>query len=155
MLCFLAWFQFTLFVLTRFPLGHAQLPHVVQQPWKPPSPGWLKGNTNGDFDIASRSGGVGVVIRNHDAEVVGGMSLKVTNVHSPEMVEALAGRAACELAISFDVFLQFKIWQVVFMKISQLLLRIFIIAHKLGKLALRVNLIVTWSGSLDSTTCPS
>lgn len=48
---------------------------------------------------ASNSGGVGVVVRNSYGIVVGGVCSKVENVTSPELVEFLAGRPACFLAV--------------------------------------------------------
>lgn len=71
--------------------------------WKPPSPGWLKGNADGAFDAVSHSGGIGVVIQNHFGDIVGGVCMKLEHVSSPEMVEALVARAACELAVRFSL----------------------------------------------------
>lgn len=101
-LCFNTRSQFSLFVSTRFPLSPPRLAKVFTS-WNPPSIGWLKGNADGAFDVASNSGGIGVVIRNHHGEVLGGVCMRVLHVSTAEMVEALAARAACELAISFSL----------------------------------------------------
>lgn len=74
-------------------------------PWNPPSIGWLKGNANEASDVASNSGGIRVVIRNHHGEVLGSVCMKVIHVSTAKMVEALAARAACELAVSLSLSL--------------------------------------------------
>ncbi|KAK9950495.1 hypothetical protein M0R45_005982 [Rubus argutus] len=119
-------------------------------------------------------GWVGVVIQNHNAKVVGGMCLIITNVHSPEMVEASADCAACELAIMFALAaISFEVDSLLAVQASKgtdlntfILGHIYddisaslidlqgasffhvyrassVLAHKLGKLALRINLNVT------------
>lgn len=42
------------------------------------------------------------MIRNHSGDKVGGVFMKLEHV-SPEMVEALAACAACELVVSFSL----------------------------------------------------
>lgn len=52
------------------------------RPWVPPPVGWLKANTDSAFDCVSRSGGIGVVIRDHFGDVVGGVCSKIVNLDS-------------------------------------------------------------------------
>ncbi|KAL6179662.1 hypothetical protein ACLB2K_046334 [Fragaria x ananassa] len=42
------------------------------KPWVPPPQGWLKANFDGAFDSSSRSGGIGIIFRDHESVVVGG-----------------------------------------------------------------------------------
>ncbi|XP_062013905.1 uncharacterized protein LOC133730297 [Rosa rugosa] len=67
--------------------------------WSPPPSSWLKANCDGAFDFSSKSGGVGVVLRDAMGDIVGGICLKVNFVASPDIVEAMACRAACSLAV--------------------------------------------------------
>ena len=73
------------------------------RPWVAPPIGWLKANIDGAFCLSSRTGGVGVIFRDSDGRIVGGVCQYVTHVTSPDMVEALAGRFACELAVEFNL----------------------------------------------------
>lgn len=75
----------------------------MRQPWQPPPLGWLKANVDGAFDKASNAGGIGVVVQDHCGDVVGGVCMQILHVGSPKMVEALASRGACELAINFSL----------------------------------------------------
>ncbi|KAK9922692.1 hypothetical protein M0R45_031145 [Rubus argutus] len=93
--------QYHLFFSTQFPASPPRMPRV-RQPWQPPPLGWLKAYADGAFDKASNAGGMSVVIRDHCGDVVGGICMQILHVGSPEMVEALASRAACELAINFS-----------------------------------------------------
>ncbi|XP_062014251.1 uncharacterized protein LOC133730728 [Rosa rugosa] len=72
----------------------------VTKPWSPPPVGWLKANMDGAFDKNSCSGGIGVIVRDSDGLIVGGCCCKVGRVLSPALVEALAARRACQLAVS-------------------------------------------------------
>ncbi len=42
------------------------------KPWTPPPNGWLKENLDGAFNPITRIGGVGVILRDSNAVVVGG-----------------------------------------------------------------------------------
>ncbi|KAL6141458.1 hypothetical protein ACLB2K_059746 [Fragaria x ananassa] len=75
----------------------------VFKPWTPPPVGWLKANIDGAFQAAMKQGGIGVLLRDSDGHVVGGICMKVDTVASLDTVEALAGRAACELAAEFNL----------------------------------------------------
>ena len=44
-----------------------------------------------------------VLLLEIDGRIVGGVCQYVTHVNSPDMVEALAGRFACELAVEFGL----------------------------------------------------
>ncbi|KAL6208953.1 hypothetical protein ACLB2K_019896 [Fragaria x ananassa] len=68
------------------------------RPWVPPPNGWLKANFDGAFDSTTNCGGIGVVFRDEQSLVVGGKFCCIAHVNSPEIVEAMAGRMACELA---------------------------------------------------------
>lgn len=58
---------------------------------------------NGSFDLSNKTSGISVVVRDHDGEVVGGpWRRRVSNVLSSDIAEALAARAAFELAIEFS-----------------------------------------------------
>ncbi|XP_061993305.1 uncharacterized protein LOC133711157 [Rosa rugosa] len=69
------------------------------KPWCPSSAGWLKANIDGAFDMTTRSGGLGVVIRDSDGTVVAGACGTCTDVASPMVVEALACRLACKVVV--------------------------------------------------------
>nr|XP_011468628.1 PREDICTED: uncharacterized protein LOC105352716 [Fragaria vesca subsp. vesca] len=75
----------------------------VFKPWTPPLVGWLKANIDGAFQVEMKQGGVGVLLRDLDGHVVGGICMKVDTIASPDTVEALAGRAACELVAEFNL----------------------------------------------------
>lgn len=92
--------QYHLSSSTRFPTTPPRQPHV-RQPWKPLPLGWLKANADKAFNKALNAGGISVAIQNHCGDVVGGVCIQILHVESPEMVEALASRATCELAINF------------------------------------------------------
>ncbi|KAL6224777.1 hypothetical protein ACLB2K_003632 [Fragaria x ananassa] len=70
----------------------------------PPPQGWLNANFDGAFDSSSRSGGIGIIFRDHESVVVGGYYGRVANVTSPDLVEAYAGRLACEMARELQLF---------------------------------------------------
>ncbi|XP_024196088.1 uncharacterized protein LOC112199282 [Rosa chinensis] len=71
--------------------------------WLPPPSGWLKANCDGAFDFSSKLGGLGVVIRDAMGDIVGGVCITVNSVTSPDIVEAMACRAACSLAVQFHL----------------------------------------------------
>ncbi|KAL6145273.1 hypothetical protein ACLB2K_055961 [Fragaria x ananassa] len=50
-----------------------------------------------------KQGGIDVLLRDSDGHVVGGICMKVDTVASLDTVEALAGRAACELTAEFNL----------------------------------------------------
>ncbi|PRQ29297.1 putative ribonuclease H-like domain-containing protein [Rosa chinensis] len=75
----------------------------IRPVWSPPSSGWLKANCDGAFDLLSKSGGIGVVIRDALGDIVGGACIKVNSVASPEAIEAMACRAACSLAVQYHL----------------------------------------------------
>ncbi|KAL6228478.1 hypothetical protein ACLB2K_002428 [Fragaria x ananassa] len=62
---------------------------------------WFTRELVKQFPEVSRCGGIGVVIRDSNSFVVGGVCLKVEHISFPDMVEAVAGRVACELALEF------------------------------------------------------
>ncbi|KAK9943050.1 hypothetical protein M0R45_008673 [Rubus argutus] len=93
--------QFHLFLSSRFPNSPPCLQRV-QLPWQAPPVGWLKGNSDGAFDHATCTGGIGVIIRDWSGMVMGGICQFVSHVSSPEMIEALACRATCELALTLS-----------------------------------------------------
>ncbi|XP_062005742.1 uncharacterized protein LOC133722901 [Rosa rugosa] len=76
---------------------------MIRPGWSPPSSGWLKANCDGAFDLLSKSGGIGVVIRDALGDIVGGTCIKVTSVASPEAIEAMACSAACSLAVQYHL----------------------------------------------------
>ncbi|XP_024199277.1 uncharacterized protein LOC112202498 [Rosa chinensis] len=76
---------------------------MIRPGWSPPSSGWLKANCDGAFDLLSKSGGIGVVIRDALGDIVGGACIKVTSVASPEAIEAMACRATCSLAVQYHL----------------------------------------------------
>ncbi|KAL6191896.1 hypothetical protein ACLB2K_038285 [Fragaria x ananassa] len=75
----------------------------VFKPWTTPPVGWLKANIDGAFQAEMKQGGIGVLLRDSDEHVVGGICMKVDTVASPDTVEALARRVACELAAEFNL----------------------------------------------------
>ncbi|XP_024197826.1 uncharacterized protein LOC112201050 [Rosa chinensis] len=75
----------------------------VQVPWKAPSVGWLKANFDGAFNGISRTGGIGVVLRDYIGNIVGGVCMHVASISSPVKIEALAAKAACALAVQFQL----------------------------------------------------
>lgn len=75
----------------------------VLYPWKPPSIGWLKANVDRAFNNTSNNGGLGVVIRDSDGVLVGGGCVFVMHVHNSLMVEVLAVRLACQVAVKFHL----------------------------------------------------
>ncbi|KAL6125240.1 hypothetical protein ACLB2K_073299 [Fragaria x ananassa] len=75
----------------------------VLYPWKPPSIGWLKANVDRAFNNTSNNGGLGVVIRDSDGVLVGGGCVFVMHVHNSLMVEVLAVRLACQVAVQFHL----------------------------------------------------
>ncbi|XP_062028661.1 uncharacterized protein LOC133744595 [Rosa rugosa] len=86
----------------------ARIPEKVKlgcqvKPWCPPSAGWLKANIDGAFDMITRSGGLGVVIRDSVGTVVAGACGTCTDVASPVVVEALACRLACKVVVDNDL----------------------------------------------------
>ena len=78
----------------------ASVRHRQIRPWLKPSAGWIKINIDGAFDQVTHCGGVGAVVRDSDGSVLGGLCMKINHVYSPEIVEAEAGRMACEFAFS-------------------------------------------------------
>ena len=60
--------------------------------------GWLKINIDGAFDQFTHCGGVGIVVRDSEGSVLEGFCKKINHVYSPDIVEAEAGRMACEFA---------------------------------------------------------
>ncbi|XP_024199316.1 uncharacterized protein LOC112202537 [Rosa chinensis] len=72
-------------------------------PWKPPSIGWLKEKFDGAFNGLSRTGGIGVVVRDYIGDIVGGVCMHVASISSPVEIEALAATAACALAVLFQL----------------------------------------------------
>ncbi|KAL6199081.1 hypothetical protein ACLB2K_028868 [Fragaria x ananassa] len=75
------------------------------RPWVPPPNGWLKANFDGAVDSTTKCGGIGVVFRDEQSLIVGGKYCCIAHVNSPEIVEAMAGRMACELAKELHLFL--------------------------------------------------
>ncbi|KAK9950770.1 hypothetical protein M0R45_006239 [Rubus argutus] len=69
-----------------------------QVSWKTPSIGWLKINMNGAFSSDKHSGGIGIVVRDDTGQWVSGKCMTVSDLTSPEQVEAIAGRFAVRMA---------------------------------------------------------
>jgi hypothetical protein len=65
--------------------------------WNAPQVGWMKINVDGVFDESSRSGGIGVVIRNHRGEVQLSAWRFIPSGSAADETEALEGRpnASC------------------------------------------------------------
>ncbi|KAL6130623.1 hypothetical protein ACLB2K_069002 [Fragaria x ananassa] len=76
--------------------------------WTPPPNGWLKTNLDGAFNPITRIGGVGVIVRDSNVVVVGGLCFRVSNGTSAEIVEAFAGRAASEMANEYGYSIVFE-----------------------------------------------
>ncbi|KAK9943538.1 hypothetical protein M0R45_009143 [Rubus argutus] len=72
--------------------------HPRQVSWKTPSIGWLKINMDGAFSSDLHSGGIGIVVRDDTGQWVCGKCMTVSDVTSPEQVEALAGRFVVRMA---------------------------------------------------------
>ncbi|XP_062020783.1 uncharacterized protein LOC133737191 [Rosa rugosa] len=73
------------------------------KPWCPPPVGWLKANVDGAYNMHLRHGGLGVVVRDSMGDIVAGACCRCDDVTSPYMVEALAGRLACKIALQFHL----------------------------------------------------
>ncbi|XP_040367476.1 uncharacterized protein LOC112178299 [Rosa chinensis] len=58
---------------------------------------------HGVLQIDCNEGGLGVVIRDVMGDIVGGVCITVNSVTSPDVVEAMACRAACSLAVQFHL----------------------------------------------------
>ncbi|OMO84089.1 hypothetical protein COLO4_22232 [Corchorus olitorius] len=69
--------------------------------WTKPDEGFLKLNSDGSFYASERSAGIGVVIRNHEGQVIDAYGKKVSAC-SALSVEALALRDAALLAVQRD-----------------------------------------------------
>ncbi|KAM5562230.1 hypothetical protein ABKV19_017448 [Rosa sericea] len=83
----------------------AKVPRVGRRPrpWSPPPAGWLKANMDGAFDAAAHRGGLGVVVRDNGGRIVAGACASVSVVLSPALVEAFAGRLACQVVERFGL----------------------------------------------------
>ena len=60
----------------------------TSQKWKPPSRGMFKVNFGGAVDKEANRGGIGVVIRNIEGEVVGAYTARMQWVSDPFTVKA-------------------------------------------------------------------
>ncbi|KAL6194568.1 hypothetical protein ACLB2K_035650 [Fragaria x ananassa] len=88
---------------TRWQIGDGASVHACEDPWLPrPRLSSTEPVKQSVFPGAGR-GGIGVVIRNSDAQVVGGCCLRIENVNALNLVEAIARRIACERAGEFDL----------------------------------------------------
>jgi ribonuclease HI len=70
--------------------------HVAN--WCPPREGWHKANADGAFSTADRSGGGGVIVRDHHGIPITGSSYFFPIVSDPKRAELLACRRAVQLA---------------------------------------------------------
>ncbi|XP_037465182.1 uncharacterized protein LOC119337164 isoform X2 [Triticum dicoccoides] len=68
------------------------------QPWSPPHVGWLKVNVDGVFDGHSGTGGVGIVVRDHQGAIVLTSWSWIKQATGPEQVESVACREGLRLA---------------------------------------------------------
>ncbi|XP_062012636.1 uncharacterized protein LOC133729168 [Rosa rugosa] len=75
----------------------------VVVPWQPPSPGWLKDNFDGAYNGTLGKGSIGVIVRDSNGEVVGGVCKFVASISSPVEIKAFAARAACDLESQFHL----------------------------------------------------
>jgi ribonuclease HI len=66
--------------------------------WNPPAQGRYKVNYDGAIFSDSNAAGIGVIIRNHQGEVMGSLSQRFPFPHSVEAVEASAARSAIQFA---------------------------------------------------------
>ena len=66
--------------------------------WKPPSADLVKININGVVFPDENKSGIGVVIRNHEGQVLASQSLKLHQVYSPGVIEAMAIHSGITLA---------------------------------------------------------
>ncbi|XP_062020930.1 uncharacterized protein LOC133737379 [Rosa rugosa] len=93
--------QFLTFQALQKPSSSPRL--RVQRPWTPPSVGWIKANIDGAFNCSAKNGGMGVIFRDSEGEVVAGGCRYVSEVSSAEEVEMRASRWACQLAVTHQL----------------------------------------------------
>ncbi|XP_062028922.1 uncharacterized protein LOC133744912 [Rosa rugosa] len=110
--------------------------------WSPPPSGWFKVNMDGAFDGAGHRGGLGVVVRDEGGQVIAGACASVSVVLSLVLVEAFAGRLACQVVERFGLA------PVVFE--TDCLQDANVLAHKLAKCALGTGLLLSWCGSVPT-----
>ncbi|XVF65582.1 hypothetical protein PTKIN_Ptkin09bG0260100 [Pterospermum kingtungense] len=66
--------------------------------WKPPGEDFVKINFDGSYDRGSFSGGIGIVARNANGDVLDAKAARILEVDDPFLVEAQAAVAALEFA---------------------------------------------------------
>jgi ribonuclease HI len=71
--------------------------------WSPPQPGRYKVNYDAAFFGDSNEVGIGVIIRNHNGEVMASLCHRIHYPHSVEAMEAYAARSAIQMAIDLGV----------------------------------------------------
>ena len=73
------------------------------QKWVGPPVGWVKINLDGAFDQAQKRGGLGLVVRDSEGNILGGTCSFLSNVTAPDLIEAYAGRFACEFVSNYNL----------------------------------------------------
>ncbi|XP_075674968.1 uncharacterized protein LOC142644190 [Castanea sativa] len=71
---------------------------MTQQQWHPPDPPNYKANFDVAVFKATNSAGIGFIIRDHEGEVIGVLSLSIHLSQSVDELEALACRRAIQFA---------------------------------------------------------
>ena len=91
--------------LTEFQEAQDRDLHLPQQPgsaesvkWNPLAQGSYKVNYDGAVFSDSNAAGIGVIVRNHQGEVMGSLSQRIPFPHSVEALEASAARSAIQFA---------------------------------------------------------
>ncbi|XVF85388.1 hypothetical protein PTKIN_Ptkin17bG0113900 [Pterospermum kingtungense] len=77
--------------------------------WSSPSPGFVKVNFDGALQLLDHIEGVGIVIRNHEAKVLGAKSLRVHVASDSFVIKAIAAMFALEFAVDLgftDIILE-------------------------------------------------
>ena len=72
---------------------------VLRACWKPPSVDFVKINVDGAVFPNENKSGIGVVIRNHEGQVLASKSLKLHQVYSPGLIEAIVVYSGIILAL--------------------------------------------------------
>ena len=76
------------------------LPPVVvpRARWKPPSADFVKINVDGVVFLDENKSGIGVVIHNHQGQVLASQSLKLHQAYSPGVIEAMVVHSGITIA---------------------------------------------------------
>lgn len=81
------------YLVVQVPIPDAP-PQTTQQQWRPPDPPNYKANFDAAVFKATNSIGIGVIIRDHEGEVIGALSLSIPLSQLVDELEALACRRA-------------------------------------------------------------